>query len=150
MALEQVLLSILGVWLLALSAVFYWFHIRLNKLLKGTSSASLIKTLEKVLYQERENKKEIQNIYKELVRLEEQGYLHVQKMGLIRFNPFEETGGDHSFSMALLNAKDTGVVITGLHSRERTRLYIKYVKQGKGEHKLSKEELKAIEKAQKQ
>jgi len=55
--------------------------------------------------------------------------------------------GDHSFSLALLDGKDTGVVITGLHTRERTRVYMKAIKAGKGEHELSEDEKKALAKA---
>ena len=50
--------------------------------------------------------------------------------------------------MAMLNGKDTGVVITGLHTRERTRLYVKPISRGKSEYELSLEEKKAIAKAQ--
>ena len=63
---------------------------------------------------------------------------------MVRFNPFSEMGGDHSFSVALLDGHDTGIIITGLHTRERTRVYIKPVNKGKSEYDLSKEELKAL------
>ena len=42
----------------------------------------------------------------------------VQKIGLVRFNPFKEVGSDQSFSVALLNGKDNGIVITSLYNRE--------------------------------
>ena len=59
-------------------------------------------------------------------------------------------GGDHSFSVALLNGKGTGIIITGLHTRERTRVYVKDIKQGKSEVELSQEEKKALRLAQKE
>jgi hypothetical protein len=49
-----------------------------------------------------------------------------------------------------MDADDNGVVITGLHTRERTRLYLKSIKQGKSEYDLSKEEKESVEKAKKE
>ena len=71
----------------------------------------------------------------------------MQKYGFVRFNPFGDMGGDHSFCLALLNGKHTGFVLTGLHTRERTRVYVKHIKRGKSEYDLSKEERKALEQA---
>jgi hypothetical protein len=56
-------------------------------------------------------------------------------------------GGDHSFSLALLDAHLTGFIITGLHTRERTRVYIKKIEEGKCKQDLSKEEREALKKA---
>jgi hypothetical protein len=72
---------------------------------------------------------------------------HIQKIKIERFNPFNETGGDNSFTLGLLNAKLDGVVLTGLHTREKTRMYAKEIKEGKSKHELSKEEKKVIEEA---
>jgi hypothetical protein len=72
-----------------------------------------------------------------------------QRMGFVRFNPFAETGGDQSFSVSLLDAKGTGIVFTGLHTREKTRVYAKPIVNGVSKSTLSKEEQKAIEIAMK-
>jgi len=68
-------------------------------------------------------------------------------VSLVRFNPFSEMGGDHSFSLALLDAHLTGFIVTGLHTRERTRVYIKKIDGGKCKQDLSKEEREALKKA---
>jgi hypothetical protein len=66
----------------------------------------------------------------------------------LRFNPFNDTGGDQSFILALLDGKNAGVVISGLYSWSGTRWYAKKVVDGKGvEHELSKDEKKAIDEA---
>jgi hypothetical protein len=70
-------------------------------------------------------------------------------MGFVRFNPFAETGGDQSFSVSLLDANGTGIVFTGLHTREKTRVYAKPIVNGVSKSTLSKEEQKAIEIAMK-
>lgn len=72
-----------------------------------------------------------------------------QRMGFVRFNPFAETGGDQSFSVSLLDAKGSGIVFTGLHTREKTRVYAKPIVNGVSKSTLSKEEQKAIEIAMK-
>ena len=133
----------------ALSAAFYWLFTFIKRLTKGSKEATLIKILEKILTTQNQNLREIDLVRKEVEKLEDEGKFHVQKVGVVRFNPFKEIGGDHSFSLALLNAKDTGVVITCLHTRERTRVYMKAVKNGKSEHELSDEEKKALKEAQK-
>ena len=71
----------------------------------------------------------------------------VSKVGLVRFNPFGEIGGDQSFSLALLNNEDSGVVITSHYGKEMQRIYAKPVKEGKSEYSLSAEEEDAIKKA---
>ncbi|MDP3994686.1 MAG: DUF4446 family protein [bacterium] len=144
----MLLLIIFGVWLAALSVAFLWIFAFIKKLTKGSKETTLIKILEKILTTQNQNLKEINLVQKEIEKLEDEGRFHVQKVGVIRFNPFKEIGGDHSFSLALLNAKDSGVVITCLHTRERTRVYMKAIKNSKGEHELSDEEKKALKEAQ--
>lgn len=55
---------------------------------------------------------------------------HLQKVALKRYNPYKDTGGDQSFSVALLNGRGDGVVITSLHARAATRVFAKSVKLG--------------------
>lgn len=64
----------------------------------------------------------------------------IQKVGILRFNPFGDVGGDQSFSIALLDSKNNGILITSLFSREGTRVYSKKIKEGKSKYFLSKEE----------
>lgn len=73
--------------------------------------------------------------------------LSLQKTGLVRYNPFGDVGGDQSFSAALLNFKNSGVIITSLYSRDGTRVYSKEVKDGKSANHLSDEEKEALGKA---
>ena len=55
----------------------------------------------------------------------------LQRVGLVRFNPFEDTGGNQSFALALLDADRDGVIVSSLHSRDLTRVYAKAVTGGK-------------------
>jgi len=71
----------------------------------------------------------------------------VQKIGMVRFNPFKEVGSDQSFSVALLDGNDSGTVITSLYSRTENRIYAKPIENKQSKYLLSAEEKQAIEKA---
>ena len=70
-----------------------------------------------------------------------------QRIGLVRFNPFEDTGGNQSFALALLDANGDGLVLSSLHSRAGTRVYAKSVSGGRAETALSEEESEAVRQA---
>ena len=74
-------------------------------------------------------------------------YYCVQKVGIIRYNAFDDVGSDLSFSIALLDYNDDGVVISSLYSRDSSSSYAKPVERGKSKHALSAEEIKAIDNA---
>jgi Protein of unknown function (DUF4446) len=78
----------------------------------------------------------------------EQPY-HVQHVGVVRFNPFQDKGGDQSFVVAILDAHADGAVITSLSSRVDTRIYAKPVIGGQSTYTLTAEEKEAIARAMK-
>ena len=71
----------------------------------------------------------------------------MQWMGLVRYNPFRDTGGNQSFALAMLNGDGDGVVISSLHARDSTRLYAKPLIHWESLHPLTEEETEAIERA---
>ena len=76
--------------------------------------------------------------------LEERSRGSLQHIGMVRFNPFEDTGSDQSFAIALLDDRRDGVVLSSLHGRANTRLFAKPVENGASKHALSTEEAQAI------
>ena len=78
---------------------------------------------------------------------EDAGAKMIQRVGVVRFNPFPDTGGNQSFVMAMLDARGDGVVLSSLHSRGGTRVYLKQVTTGRAEIALSQEEIQAIGRA---
>jgi hypothetical protein len=66
---------------------------------------------------------------------------------LVRYNPFQDTGGDQSFALALLDKRGDGVVVSSLHSRTMTRFYAKPIKGGVSPLSLSEEEVQAVQQA---
>ena len=71
----------------------------------------------------------------------------VQRVGLVRYDAFEDVGGRLSFSCAMLNDDGDGVVITSINGRQDTRVYAKPVYHGESAHNLSEEEAAAIREA---
>ena len=80
-------------------------------------------------------------------RLEKQMSVTFQKIGLIKYDAFNEMGGKLSFSLALLNEKNDGFIINAMHSREGCYTYIKEIIAGKSVIMLTKEEQEALEMA---
>lgn len=93
--------------------------------------------VEKVEKQNGEIITAIQGIEKDLSKC-------IQKVGLYRYNAFKDVGSDLSFTLALLDENDDGVVLNGIYSREMSNIYAKSVENGKSKYTLSEEEQEAI------
>ena len=72
---------------------------------------------------------------------------HLQKIGLIRFKAFQNSGGDQSFALAMLDAAGDGIVISSIFGRDEARVYCKPVEKGDSSYPMSEEEKEAIVKA---
>ncbi len=103
--------------------------------------------LKQLLFQFKELEKNFEKISQELENLKKENKFNIQKTGIVRFNPFSEIGSNQSFSIALLDGNNNGIVITSLYTREENRIYGKPIKAGQSKYPLSVEEKKAIERA---
>ena len=148
---QQGLILIFGivfVWLAVLSVFLFQAVAHYRKLTAGTNREDLQSVLEKILAEQGVEVRRVDEILKRVEKVEEEGLVHVQKIGLVRFNPFSGTGGDQSFALAVLDGQSSGFVFSSLHSRDATRIYAKEVKEGKPiKYQFSKEESEAIQKA---
>lgn len=145
-----ILVVFLLFWLLVLTILYVRLQSRLRKVLKSSKKDTILDILNDILSSEDKLEKRLGEVNKEVEGLISDSRFYIQKIGLIRFNPFNDTGGDQSFILALVNQEDSGVVISGLHTRNGTRWYAKKVEHGKGvEHELSEDEVKAIKSATK-
>jgi hypothetical protein len=92
--------------------------------------------------------KDIQELYNISNKINSLAGRGLHKIGLVRFNPFRDIGGDQSFAIALLNGKNNGLTLSSLYSREGTRIYAKSIVSGESEkYPLTEEEKQAIEEA---
>lgn len=87
---------------------------------------------------------EIEEVHEIVLRRTERSIQHV---GIVRFNPFEDTGSDQSFAIALLDSQRDGIVISSLHGRQSTRVFAKPIANGTSAQPLSTEEADAIRSA---
>jgi len=144
------LVGFIFLWLGILTFFLFRTIKHYQKLTEGIEKKHLQAVLEKILKDLGEKEKQIEELLKQVEKLEKENLYNIQKIGLVRFNPFAEVGGDQSFSLAILDGENSGLVISSLHSREVTRIYAKPVKKGKAVgYQLSTEEIQAIKNARK-
>ncbi len=135
------------VLLIVLTWRFSRYQKKQTELLKGEEVGNLQEIVlkhKKLLVSHNKNLRELGEILEELV---ENNKFNIQKVGIVRFNPFADTGGNISFALALLDSHNNGIVISSLHGREGTRIYAKPLEQGKSKYNLADEEREAIAKA---
>jgi hypothetical protein len=139
---------LLFIWAIFISIFFWQLYNHYNTLIGGSDEKKLKNILEDILKNQEVSKSNLAFLKTKYDKIEEDSLYHLQKIGLARFNPFKDTGGEQSFILALLDNRNTGILLTGLYSRSGTRWYAKRVVDGKGtEHALSEEEQKAVKSA---
>jgi hypothetical protein len=106
-----------------------------------------LQTLEQAIEYIKKLEKRIDVIQEDLYKEKEKNNLALRKLGILRYNPFKESGGDQSFSLALLEDNDNGFVITSIYTNEGVRVFAKPVIKGDSKYQLSEEEKEAIKKA---
>jgi len=114
----------------------------LSQIKKGVSLDTLldqiVKTLSRNQKSQRQSDQRISDLEKEIKN-------NISKVGLVKFNPFNDQGGNQSFVLSLLDSNNSGLLITSLHARDGTRIYTKKVENGKAKSlQLSKEEKMSI------
>jgi len=135
---------ILTVWVVFLTVLVMTTRSHYNRL-TSFGGKNLDRILETVLERLKENSLKINELSSLARQIKEENKSFVQKISLLRFNPFSDTGGNQSFVLTLLDKQNNGVVITSLHSRASTRWYAKRVIEGKGaDSELSREEIQAV------
>lgn len=114
-----------------------WRLRKIEHALKIFLSGKTGRDLERVLLDQREEVKaldqEIQELFEISNRLRELCLKSLHKISIVRFNPFKEVGGNQSFSVVLLDGKNSGIILSSLHTREGTRIYAKPVLHGEAD-----------------
>lgn len=122
---------------------------RFDAALGGASADTLESTLSRHLARVEAVDSRLTNLADEYERLAATNSLASQKISIVRFNPFGDTGGDQSFCLAVLDAHNSGYVLTSIHGREGTRVYTKPIDYGTSKYTLSAEEQQALNLAEK-
>lgn len=136
------------IWLVVLTVLVLRATTHYNILTRGVTTKTMREVMDAILQTIGRVRKTTDALRVSVERLENDEQYHVQRLGLVRFNPFADTGGAQSFSIAFLDKHKSGLVMTSLYARSGNRWYIKQVVNGKGkELVLSKEEEEAVKNA---
>lgn len=137
--------------LIVINAFLIWYFYKTNKKIDTLLEKGKIKDFRGIFLSQKEKnsdlEKDIKEAFLKIEELQKISQRTIQKTSVVRFNPFNEMGGNQSFVIALLDDKNNGFVISSLFVKEGNRVYAKAIKQGKSDHLLSAEEQKAINKA---
>jgi hypothetical protein len=117
-------------------------------LMAGTSGGNLENMLNEHVREVRETGSRAEAVDKLARRLEKEAYHSLQHLGIVRFNPFHDTGSDQSFALALADGHGNGVVLSSLHGRDMTRVYAKPLSGWQSNYSLTEEEKEAVGLAQ--
>src|SRR5205085_2148403 len=134
----------LAVWLAMLQRSESRLRSRLRRILSDNGTTGLDEVLDGQAKRIEQLTSRVEAVNALERELEATTRLALQKVGVVRFNPFQDSGGDQSFAIALLDQAGTGVVISSLHGRAETRIFAKTVANGRSRHALSDEEQQAI------
>jgi hypothetical protein len=138
---------VLGVWVAWLQRSEAVLRRRLRRVLPQGESGGIDEILDRQLKSVESLSERVDALNKLHHELEHLSQRTIQKVAVIRYNPFSDTGGDQSFAIALLDSLGNGVVVSSLHSRTDTRVFAKPVQSGRSKFQLSDEEQDAIRKA---
>lgn len=145
---EFIFFGIGVLWLTVLTIIVLKTRRHYQLLTTRTKKESIDAILDTLLNtQEKLNAKHLE-LTTTITRMGESAKSYYQKIGFVRFNPFERVGADNSFVIALLDEMQNGILLNFLYTREGIRVYAKRVEGGKSnEYELSSEEKEAIKKA---
>jgi hypothetical protein len=138
---------VLAIWTLSVRSANRRLALRLDEFLDGASSENTAGLLVEYLRTVRSTAAAVDHIQAEHARVAALMPSVVRHVGLVRFSPFHDTGGDQSFALALLDGRRDGVVLTALHSRSDSRLYAKPIEGGASSYVLTGEEREAMSRA---
>lgn len=123
--------------------------IKYNKFMNGLSGANIENILDDCINKVNGVIEKNKDLEYQLNTVKRNMYYCIQKVGVIRYNAFDNVGSDLSFSISILDNNDDGVVISSLYSRDNSSTYAKPISGGKSKYALSAEEIKAIDVARK-
>src|SRR3989338_10371415 len=133
--------AIFFIWIVILTGIVLKTKAHYNNLISKTRKQKIDEILDELLMIDKKTMQELEMVKKELHEEIKASILHIQKVGLVRFNPFEKLGGEKSFVISFLNHENSVIIINFIYTRDGLRVYSKKVKEGKSEeNNLSEEE----------
>jgi cell division protein FtsB len=154
MALQAIIFLLLGAVILVLVVIngfLLWYFYQTNKKIDKLLEKGRIKDFKDIFLSQKDKNNDLEEKIKEafakIKNLEDTCETAIQKIGIVRFNPFNNMGGNQSFCIAMLDNRNNGFVISSFFVKEGNRVYAKAIRNGKSDHLLSEEEKEAIARA---
>ncbi len=138
---QNVLLIILSLLVLILIIQNIFLRKKYKKIFKQNNGLSIENVLSGHLSRTDDIENKIKELFSNILKIENHSKNLINSAKIKRYNPFKDSGSDQSFTISLLDGKNSGLLLTGLHSREGIMIYAKPVKNGVSQYKLSNEEL---------
>ncbi|MDQ2086024.1 DUF4446 family protein [Herbivorax sp. ANBcel31] len=148
-AIGIIFVLILFMLFISISIKFKKFKKKHKKIIDETKDKNVEKMLCDVFNFTNETSLKNKEVEYKLSKIERDMQHCIQKVGVLRYNAFEDVGSELSFVVALLDNNDNGVVINGIYARENSTTYAKLIKRGNSKYILSAEEIQAIDIAKK-
>jgi hypothetical protein len=145
-----ILFAIASAIILLLTGWIAYIHFRFNRLVKTAHKDNIEKSLVEIYSYLEKNHKQNHEIVSHLKVLDKKIHTSPRGLGIVMFKAFDgmKSGGTNSFSLALINEKGDGVIMSTLHSRDRVNVYSKEITAFKAQVLLTEEEQQALTKAQ--
>lgn len=118
-----------------------------RKIMRGTSSKNLQELIEGYLDKIDLANENSNKALEECLRIENSIKGCIQKVSMIRFKAFDDVGSDLSFSIALLDKNNDGIILTGIYGRQESTTYAKPIDKGISRYDLSEEEITVLNQA---
>lgn len=122
---------------------------RQSNMMRGASGASLEEIITKNVDDIKNIKDNIINVEGDISDLNTKLKKAFVKFSAMRFSAFDNVGGDQSFSLAVLDAEDNGIIISSLKGRDGANVYLKTVENGNADISLMSEEINVLKEAKK-
>ena len=135
------------IWFLISSTQIFKLRKRFRVIFEGAKAADLEGVLSEEIKRRKKIERDLKLFHDDYKETKAMSAKSIQRIGVVRFNPFKDTGGNQSFVICLLDSKNDGFIISSLFTRDGSRFYTKPIEKGASNYALSAEEKEAIKKA---
>lgn len=149
LALNAVLFVFLLILILRNASKIKKMTARYNRFMEGLSDRNMEQLIDNCLDEVKDLKIKNKSCENQINHIERNLMQCIQKVGIVRYNAFENVGSDLSFSVALLDSHEDGIIISSIYSRDNSTTYAKPISAGKSKYALSAEEIQALDTAKK-
>lgn len=144
---QNIIFIAIGILVAFLLSWMVWLEVRLKKIFRGRHTKDLESLLTEIAKDISEIRKRLLQEDADIRGLEKEMQQSMRHAGIVRFNAFQEAGGNQSFTFAALDDNKNGVVISSIHNRETNRVYAKPIVAAESAYQLTPEEKEAISRA---